>query len=79
MAEMTLDDKVGQTHQVANIDPHEDADALRGGRIGSSLYASGATAGNERDEGVLAGVIDEIQAAGRARAGSASRCSSDAT
>ena len=24
MAEMTLDDKVGQTHQVANIDPAED-------------------------------------------------------
>ncbi|RYB89797.1 beta-glucosidase [Nocardioides glacieisoli] len=61
LAEMTLDDKVGQLHQVANINPGEDADDLRAGRIGSSLYASGATAGNERDEGVLAGVIDEIQ------------------
>ena len=61
MGEMTLEEKVGQTHQVANIDPHEDADALRAGRIGSSLYASGATAGNVRDTGVLAGVIDEIQ------------------
>ena len=61
MAEMTLDEKVGQTHQVANIDPQEDAESLRAGRIGSSLYASGATAGNERDDGVLAGVIDEIQ------------------
>src|SRR5689334_1553543 len=59
--EMTLDEKVGQLHQVANIDPAEDADALRAGRIGSSLYASGATAGNERDDGVLVGVIDEIQ------------------
>ena len=61
LAEMTLDDKVGQLHQVANINPAEDADDLRAGRIGSSLYASGATAGNERDDGVLVGVIDEIQ------------------
>ena len=61
LAEMTLDEKVGQTHQVANIDPGTDADDLRAGRIGSSLYASGATAGNERDAGVPAGVIDEIQ------------------
>lgn len=61
LAEMTLDEKVGQTHQVANIDPGQDAEALREGRIGSSLYASGATAGNERDEGVLSSVIDEIQ------------------
>ena len=61
LAEMTLDEKVGQLHQVANIDPAEDAEALRAGRIGSSLYASGATAGNERDDGVLVGVIDEIQ------------------
>ena len=61
LAEMTLEEKVGQTHQVANIDPDQDVDDLRAGRIGSSLYASGATAGNVRDEGVLAGVIDTIQ------------------
>ena len=61
LAEMTLDEKVGQTHQVANTDPRTDADDLRAGRIGSSLYASGATAGNERDAGVAAGVIDDIQ------------------
>lgn len=61
LAEMTLEEKVGQLHQVANINPGEDADDLRAGRIGSSLYASGATAGNERDDGVLVGVIDEIQ------------------
>ena len=61
VAEMTLEEKVGQLHQVANINPAEDAEALRAGRIGSSLYASGATAGNERDDGVLVGVIDEIQ------------------
>jgi beta-glucosidase len=61
LAAMTLDEKVGQTHQVANLDPAADAEALRAGRIGSSLFASGATAGNERDDGVLAGVVDEIQ------------------
>lgn len=61
LAELTLDEKVGQTHQVANVDPGQDADALRAGRIGSSLHASGATAGNERDEGVLGSVIDRVQ------------------
>ncbi|TQM65142.1 glycoside hydrolase family 3 N-terminal domain-containing protein [Humibacillus xanthopallidus] len=61
MEAMTLSDKVAQTHQVANIDPEADADALRAGRISSSLYASGATAGNERDAGVLVGNIDAAQ------------------
>lgn len=61
MAQMTLAEKVGQTHQVANIDPDADAEALRAGRISSSLYASGATGGNERDEGVLVGNIDAAQ------------------
>ena len=61
LAEMTLAEKVGQTHQVANIDPEADAETLRAGRISSSLYASGATAGNERDEGVLVGNIDAAQ------------------
>ena len=61
MAEMTLAEKVGQTHQVANINPDDDADEIASGRISSSLYASGATAGNERDEGVLVGNIDAAQ------------------
>ncbi|MFC7490160.1 MULTISPECIES: glycoside hydrolase family 3 N-terminal domain-containing protein [unclassified Knoellia] len=61
LGRMTLHDKVGQTHQVANIHPDDDADLLRDGRIGSSLFASGATGGNERDEGVLAGNIDAAQ------------------
>lgn len=61
MAEMTLAEKVGQTHQVANIDPEADSDTIRAGRVGSSLYASGATGGNERDEGVLVGNIDAAQ------------------
>ncbi|MGO4597235.1 glycoside hydrolase family 3 N-terminal domain-containing protein [Terrabacter sp. 2RAF25] len=61
MAQMTLAEKVGQTHQVANIDPSADAETIRAGRISSSLYASGATGGNERDDGVLVGNIDAAQ------------------
>ena len=61
LAEMTLAEKVGQTNQVANIHPHDDAQLLAAGRIGSSLFASGATGGNERDEGVLAANIDAAQ------------------
>lgn len=61
MAQMTLAEKVAQTHQVANIHPDDDAEQIRAGRISSSLYASGATAGNERDEVVLVGNIDAAQ------------------
>jgi beta-glucosidase len=70
LAAMTLDEKVGQTHQVANVDVDDDADDVRGGRIGSSLSASGATAGNIRDAGVRVPVVDRIQGlAGESRLG----------
>lgn len=58
---MTLEEKVGQTHQVANIDPEADVDLIRAGRISSSLYASGQHAGNERDAGVLALAVESVQ------------------
>jgi beta-glucosidase len=61
LAEMTLAEKVGQTHQSANIDPIADAELIRGGGIGSSLLASGATAGNERDAGIRVSAIDAVQ------------------
>ncbi|GAA5035346.1 glycoside hydrolase family 3 N-terminal domain-containing protein [Terrabacter aeriphilus] len=61
MAQMTLAEKVGQTHMVANIHPDDDAAEIASGRISSSLYASGATAGNERDAGVLVANIDAAQ------------------
>jgi len=61
LARMTLAEKVGQTHQSANIDPSADADLIERGSIGSSLYASGSTAGNERDGGVLSDAINEAQ------------------
>jgi beta-glucosidase len=61
LAEMSLAEKVGQTHQVANVDPTADQDLIRGGGVGSSVIASGATAGNERDAGVRGSLIDSAQ------------------
>jgi beta-glucosidase len=61
LAEMTLAEKVGQTHQSANLDPHLDQELIRCGGIGSSLIASGATAGNERDEGVRVHAVNAAQ------------------
>jgi beta-glucosidase len=61
LAEMTLAEKVGQTHQIANLDPNVDHDLISGGGIGSCVIASGATAGNERDAGVRAFAINAAQ------------------
>lgn len=61
LAAMTLTEKVGQTHQPANVDPEADAELIERGGIGSSLYASGATAGNQRDDGVLSDAINAAQ------------------
>ncbi|GAA1876126.1 glycoside hydrolase family 3 N-terminal domain-containing protein [Lapillicoccus jejuensis] len=57
---MTTEEKAAQLTQVDNLEPGRDADLLRRG-VGSSLYASGATAGNVRDGGVLASAVDECQ------------------
>jgi len=61
LGEMTLAEKVGQTHQIANIDPFADRELIRGGGVGSSVLASGATAGNERDPGIDVSGIDAAQ------------------
>jgi len=61
LSEMTLAEKVGQTHQVANVEPMADVELLRRGSIGSSLIASGATAGNERDVGIQVSTLDAAQ------------------
>ena len=58
---MSLPEKVGQTHQTANVDPDRDRDALRRGAIGSSLFASGAMAGNARDRGIVAEKVRAVQ------------------
>jgi len=61
LAEMTLAEKVGQTHQNANIDPVADRELIRSGGIGSSVVASGATAGNERDAGIDVSALQAAQ------------------
>ncbi len=61
LGQMSTAEKVGQLHQVVNVDPESDAQALSDGRIGSSLWASGSTAGNVRDEGVPRDVLDRVQ------------------
>jgi len=61
LAEMTLAEKVGQTHQIHNLDPSLDHELIGSGGIGSSLIASGATAGNKRDEGVRVCAVNAAQ------------------
>ncbi len=61
LEQMAPTEKVGQLHQVVNVDPDADGAALAAGRIGSSLFASGATAGNVRDEGLPRDVLDRAQ------------------
>jgi beta-glucosidase len=61
LAEMTLAEKVGQTHQIHNLDPSLDHELIGSGGIGSSLIASGATAGNERDQGVRVCAVNAAQ------------------
>lgn len=60
LAEMTFDEKVGQMHQVHGLKEHT-LDALRDGRVGSIFNASGADAGNVRDEGVSARYCNMLQ------------------
>src|SRR5450631_141553 len=61
LAAMTLAEKVGQTHQIHNIAPSRDQELIRSGGIGSSLIASGATAGNARDDGVRVSTVNGAQ------------------
>ncbi|WP_108719736.1 glycoside hydrolase family 3 N-terminal domain-containing protein [Miniimonas sp. S16] len=60
---MTLPELVGQLHQPANVDLERDAALLAAGAIGSTLHASGATAGNVRDGGVSRDRVDDLQRA----------------
>jgi beta-glucosidase len=61
LREMSITEKVGQTHQSANVDPVQDAAMIRRGGIGSSLYASGPTAGNTKDQGVVRSAVEAAQ------------------
>jgi beta-glucosidase len=60
LAEMTLEEKVGQMNQVRNVSD-KDRDAICGGWVGSSLFASGAFAGNVRDAGTYAPNLNGVQ------------------
>lgn len=63
LAEMTVAEKVGQLHQPNNVDPDNEADRqlLAAGAISSSLFASGATAGNLQDAGLDRTAMDTVQ------------------
>lgn len=61
MTAMTLAEKVGQLSQSANLEAGRDRLVLTEGAVGSSLFASGATAGNVRDDGVMAARTDACQ------------------
>ncbi|MCW5951533.1 MAG: beta-glucosidase, partial [Propionibacteriaceae bacterium] len=63
LAELILAELVGQLHQPANVDVERDAALLAAGGIGSTLHASGATAGNVSDEGVSRTQVDRVQRA----------------
>ena len=58
---MTLEEKAGQLHMSANVQPVRDREQLLRGGVGASLYASGATGGNVRDEGLMVTAINECQ------------------
>lgn len=63
LAAMTLPELVGQLHQPANVEAERDAALLAAGGIGSTLHASGATAGTVRDDGVSRDQVDAVQRA----------------
>lgn len=60
---MTLEEKVGQLHQIGNADPVHDAVALAAGSFGSCIMGSGEQAGNVRDSGVHADRVNALQRA----------------
>jgi beta-glucosidase len=61
MAELNLQEKAWQLHLNANLEPVGDHELIARGAISSSLFASGATAGNIRDEGLMAAANNECQ------------------
>ena len=61
LSEMTLAEKVGQLHQPQNVASGEHTEALRHGGVGSTVLASGATAGNVADDGVAVRALNQAQ------------------
>lgn len=60
---MTLEERVGQLHQVANPHPVRDAEALAAATFGTCIVASGEHAGNVRDKGTQATAVNDLQRA----------------
>lgn len=63
LSAMTLEEKVGQTHQLPNVDLTAHAGLLAAGAVGSTLAASGPHAGNVRDATTVAHVRNQVQRA----------------
>lgn len=60
LGRMTIEEKAGQLNQWFNLGP-DHYDLVRRGEIGSGLMANSSTAGNNRQERVFAGLVNEIQ------------------
>jgi beta-glucosidase len=60
ISKMTLAEKIGQTHQLAQVDAAAE-DLIRQGLLGSRLFASGAFAGNVKDDGAAAQEANRLQ------------------
>lgn len=61
LAAMTTAEKVGQLHQAMTVTAETHADEIRTGAVGSSVVASGSTAGNVRDDGLAARGVNAVQ------------------
>jgi beta-glucosidase len=61
MAKLNLQEKAWQLHLNANLQPVQDHEPIARGAVSSSLYASTATAGNVRDEALMAAASNQCQ------------------
>ena len=60
LAQMTLEEKVGQTNQLMRL-AEADKDSIRQGRVGSSILASSAWAGKDRPDSTPVDASNEFQ------------------
>lgn len=60
LAQMTLEEKVGQTNQLMRL-TEVDKDSIRQGQVGSSIFANSAWAGKDRPISAQADVSNEFQ------------------
>ena len=60
LAQMTLEEKVGQMNQASNSS-EVNLDDIRKGNVGSMICATSAYAGNDRQERLVAGHLNSLQ------------------